>query len=127
MRQEHEFHFSAAVIAKAATEEAQYHREREAYWRSEYETSIQRVKETAGVKFIEREVTGGKRIDIVVDYGDPAAYSRMQESFNKIESHMGAAERYESDARVYGTQSRSYTLSPEDVHYFHLGGEPRSE
>jgi hypothetical protein len=50
----------------------------------------------------------------------------MQEAFVKIQSHVKAAEQYESDARVYGTQDEfPYHLSSEDVHYFRMGGETR--
>lgn len=73
-------------------------------------------------------MTGGKRADVVVDHGDPSAYKRMQEAFEKIGNHREAAERYETDARIYETQrDRTYELSADDVHYFRLAGEPRPE
>jgi hypothetical protein len=73
-------------------------------------------------------VTGGERIDVAVDYGDPTDYRRMQEAFEKWQEHSIQAERYRSDAEVYGTQNgRVYELDTADVHYFRLHGGPRED
>jgi hypothetical protein len=125
MREKHTFKFRAKVIADAAQEEASYHREREGYWRIEYEESWAKVKQTAHIEFRESQHTNGSHMEAYVDYGDPMAILRANEAKSKIESHRQAAERYETDARVYGTQQDTYELSTDDVHYFRLGGEPR--
>lgn len=125
-RDKHEFQFTADWIAKAAFGEAEYHRDRESYWKAEYASAVSRVKETAGVEVRTFPVTGGERADVVVNYGDPAAYKRMGEAFDKQQQHRVAAERYETEGRIYGTQGqRTYELSPDDVHYFRLGNEAR--
>lgn len=127
-RQEHRFQFSASVIAQAAEAEATYHEVRYNWWAEEYRAAVERVKATASVEIRTYAVTGGERADVVVNYGDPAAYKRMGEAFQKIQEHRQAAERYRSDARIYATQGdRTYELDTVDVYYFRLGGEARPE
>jgi hypothetical protein len=127
-REKHEFQFPADAIATAAEQEAAYHRNREIYWRKEYTESVKLVRKTASVEVREYDITGGKRADVTVHYGDPAVYNRMGEAFEKADSHRRDAERYETETRIYGTQDgRMYELSADDVHYFRLGGEARPE
>lgn len=127
-REEHTFQFTGARIALAAKEKRRYHEERRAYWNTEFDVSLATVKATCGVKISEVAVTGGKRVDVHVDYGDIGAYKRMNEACDKIQQHRIAAERYASDARLYETQgNRAYELSPTDVHYFGLNGAPGDE
>ena len=127
-RDKHEFQFTATAIAGAAAREAEYHRAREEYWRNEYRKATETVKATASVEVKTYPVTGGERADVVVNYGDPSAYKRMTEGFQKAGAHRQDAERYETEARIYGTQGdRVYELSGTDVHYFRLGGEERPE
>lgn len=136
-RSEHRFQFSASQIAAAAKQEAEYHEARVKFWQAEYASAVQTVRATAGVEIKEVAVTGGMRADVVVHYGDPSAYRRMQEAFGKIQDHRVAAERYRTDERVYGSQvggaearvmrDPAYELDTDDVHYFRLGGDPRPE
>lgn len=125
-RQEHRFQFPATVIAQAADTEAKYHEVRHNWWTEEYRAAVARVKATASVEIKTFLVTGGERADVVVNYGDPAAYKRMGEAFQKIQEHRQAAGRYRSDAHIYNTQGeRTYELDADDVAYFRLGGEAR--
>lgn len=127
-RTEHRFQYSAELIARAALAEAEYHQDRLGFWQHEYTAAAERVRATAGIALRAFQVTGGERIDVVVDYGDPAAYKRMQEAWAKMVEHRHAEERYHSDAAVYQTQAdRAYELDLEDVRYFRLGGEARPE
>jgi len=127
-RSEHTFLFSAADISKAAKDEAEYHESRVAYWQEEYDKAVAIVEVTAGARVDRRPVTGGYEVDVVVDYGDPAAYQQMRRSFQKINSHREEAETFRTDERVYGSQdSRMYELDSADVHHFRLGGEPRED
>jgi 2-iminoacetate synthase ThiH len=128
MREKHLFELPADKIAAGAKAEAEYHRKREAYWKEEYAASLEIVKNTASLEVKEVSVTGGVRAQVSVKYGDPAAYSRMDEAFGKIARHREAAERFETDAKTYGTQGgRMYELDTADVHYYRLGGGPREE
>lgn len=126
MRKDHTFKFPASVIAKAAKDEAAYHKERVRFWKAELSRSMKIVKKTANIKWKESIVTGGVHWDGYISYGDQAAYNRANEATNKISSHLQMQSRFETDARVYGTQEdHEYELSTDDVHYFRLGGEPR--
>lgn len=71
---------------------------------------------------------GGTRMDVVVNYGDPAAYQRMNEASSKIARHREDAQRFLSDAQVYSSQGEMhYSLDTDDVHHFRLSGKPREE
>jgi len=127
-RKDHLFQFAAGEIARAAQQEADHHEGRRLWWSAEYERAVAIVQATAGVKIIRQQVTGGERVDVAVDYGDPIAYRRMQEAFEKIQAHRKAAEAYRSDAVVYGTQGdRVYEVGTEDVAYFRLAAQPRED
>jgi hypothetical protein len=125
-RTKHLFRFTAAQIASAAKAEAVYHQERLAFWTKELNASTERVKATAGVSVKLVEITGGWRPDVVVDYGDPAAYQRMQEAARKIQQHDTAMVRFISDGELYATQgSRDYDLDADDVAHFRFNGRTR--
>ena len=127
-RAEHRFQFNANMIALAAKAEAEYHWGRMTFWSDAYGKAITEVQATARVEFKEYEVTGGTRMDAVVNYGDPAAWKRAQEAWSKMHEHRLAAERLRTDAALYGSQGeRVYELNSDDVHYFRLAGETRVE
>src|SRR5438445_1608752 len=110
-RDSHMFEFEADKIAKAADAEAVYHNNRLVVWKERAEAAIKIVEQTIGAKVIERPVTGGIQHDVVVDYGDPEAWKEYQLATNKIHTHQEAADRYTTDARLYGTQgTRIYKL-----------------
>lgn len=127
-RTKHIFEFSAKKIAEAASGEAAYHADRADFWMAEYTKAVAILKKTAKVEFRHYAVTGGERVDLAVDYGDVASYSRMQEAWGKIQSHRQAAERFRMDAVTYGSQGeRPYTLDASDVLYYRLGGGSRED
>jgi len=121
MRNEHKFQFTASMIASAAEAKAEYHKSRAEKWLDDYEYNVKRIKETASVKIVESPVTNGTRADVVVDYGDPYAYARMQEAWSKMNSHRDKQASFENDAVVYGTQGEHvYELSMSDVLHYGL-------
>lgn len=127
-RNTHLFQFTAQNISQAAMELAVYHREREEYWQKEFDTSLGRVTETAGVKVEKFAVTGGWRAEVMVNYGDPAAYHRMNEAACKIQEHSKLYDHYRREANLYATQGvRNYDLDPDDVQFFRLNGAPRED
>ncbi len=129
MRDKHSFRFTAGQITAAAKAEAEYHHGRAEHWRQVFDQATARIKDTASIEFQEYPVTGGKRFQAVVKYGDPGAYEKMNTAGGKIDSHRQAADRFATEARVYGSQhaDREYELDTADVHYFRLGGNPREE
>lgn len=125
-RAKHLFEFKATDIAKAAREESRYHTERLLFWQKELAEATEIVEKTAKVTVKRQEHTGGWSPVVAVDYGDPAAYQRMQQAAQKIQSHRAAADRFESDGTLYGTQGdRYYELDAEDVAHFRLNGRER--
>ena len=129
MRDKHTFNFYAEEIEKAATAEAKYHRERAEHWKQQQAEATARVKATATIKIEEVGVTNGSRLHVGVEYGDKAAYQLLDLAYQKVQAHIAAAERFETDARVYGSQDATsvYELDTADVHYFRLGGQPRED
>ena len=127
-RSEHTFQFNAEAIAAAARAEAEYHEERAKFWEEEQRKAEEEVLANAKVVVRRMPVTMGERIDVSVDYGNPAAYTRLQESFVKLVKHREAAERFRSDQQVYATQDdRMYELDTDDVHHFRLHGGRRED
>lgn len=127
-RLEHTFNFSAEIIAQAAREEAAYHKLRSAHWRERQQMALQTVETTIGAKIIQRPVTGGTEVDVIVDYGDPEAWREYQLSTRKVVEHEDAAEGFDVDGRTYGSQQgRMYDLDVGDVQHFRLGGESRPD
>jgi hypothetical protein len=130
-RSNHKFQFKASQIAKAAQAEAEYHEERLAHWREREDAARAKVEDTATVRISKHEVTGGNQYNANVDFGDREAWQELLLASEKVQSHGREAERFRSDANVYGTQydggdrDRVYELDSDDVHHFRLGGEPR--
>lgn len=128
-RTRHKFTFEAEEIARSARDEADYHRDRLAHWTQRAEQALTRVRETIGAKVVTHAVTGGDEMaSIDVDYGDRSAWDEYQLAVVKTRAHRQAADRYETEARIYGTQvERTYELDTDDVDHFRLGGQARDE
>ena len=127
-RNEHTFQFKAIEIAEAAEKQAVHHEQRLKYWEKEYDGAVRIVQNTIGAKLVKQRLTRGYRVEVVVNYGDPSAYSRLQEAFRKIETHRESAEQFRSDQQVYKTQGeRLYQLALDDVQYYHLDGRVQEE
>lgn len=128
-RIDHTFEFKAGDIAAAARERVNHHRERLLYWEAELDRSIATVKETASIVVREFDVTGGKRVDLAIDFGDGAARRRMEEAQRKIEQHRADAERFEAEALLYGSQDRArrYELDADDVRALRLLEPPATQ
>jgi hypothetical protein len=127
-RDEHTFEFKAIEISEAAEKQAVYHEQRLKYWEKEYDSAVRIVNNTIGAKLVKQRLTRGYRVEVVVNYGDPSAYSRLQEAFRKIETHRKSAEEFRSDQQVYSTQGeRFYELALDDVQYYHLDGRVQEE
>jgi hypothetical protein len=123
-RHEHLFQFTGAIIAAAAQAEYAYHKDRLQYWNIAMGLAIESAK-NAGLKVEEYAVTGGKRVQMVVD---PSIQGRLNECGAKIDKHRTAADHFQIEASTYVTQSeRSYELQPDDVIYFRLAGNPRED
>jgi hypothetical protein len=123
-RTEHTFQFTGKQISEAAAAEYDYHAGRVAWWKAEQEKAIEKAK-GAGVEIRESDVTGGKRVDVILD---PSVQSRLSQCASKINEHRGAADSFQIQAATYGSQpERSYELHADDVIYFRLAGGARPD
>jgi len=121
-RHEHQFQFTGKQISAAAWCEYTYHDGRLTYWKEAQELAIKKAKD-AGVDIREYDVTGGKRVEMVID---PTLTTRLNECASKVQSHRAAADKFKIEAECYGTQEgRVYELHPDDVVYFRLAGGSR--
>lgn len=123
-RSKHLFVFTARQIANAASARAVYHAARADEWRIEQGRAADAALAAASIKVKSFAVTGGERVELVVDYGDAASEARrMSEAFEKWQGHQHQADEYRSDAVVYGSQpnDREYELDPDDVYHYGLG------
>jgi histidinol-phosphate/aromatic aminotransferase/cobyric acid decarboxylase-like protein len=117
LRNEWEFDYPAADVAKGARQKADYHQERVDWWTSERERVVAELRES-GLEITEYEVTGGQRHDVQFD---PKLTKRLSEAQSKIGSHARERDRYAMFARVLAAQDgRPLKLHPEDVDYFGL-------
>jgi hypothetical protein len=124
MKDKHTFQFSAHAIAEAAQRMADYHSQRLAYWEEEYQKSLHDAMNSAKVTYTVNPHTGGHHTEITALY-DLGAGRRMREAEDKVAAHFAAREKYKVDAALYETQHMTmYELGVDDVHYFHLAGEP---
>lgn len=123
-RATHLFQFTGKGIGEAAAAEAEYHKGRVAWWKTEQDKAIVLAK-AAGVEVREHDVTGGENVQVVID---PTVQSRLNECASKISSHRRLADDFTIQAACYATQSAVfYDLDPDDVNYFRLAGGPREE
>lgn len=120
----HLFTFTAAAIATAAATKANHHQMRLAFWQAEQVAAEATVRATASVDVRRVAVSGGEQVQVVVNYGDPGAYSRLQEAFGKWQQHRKDADRFAAEERVYRSQpfAREYQLTSADVAYFGFDG-----
>lgn len=124
-RGEHTFQFPGKAISESALAMAQYHERRIEWWKNEQQQAIETAK-AKGVEVRELPVTGGTRVDVVID---PSVQMRLNECASKINQHQAAADRFNIEALAYGTQpDRVYELQPDDVVYFRMvGGVPTEQ
>ena len=124
-RNEHLFQFTAKAISEAPATEAQYHQTRLDWWKIEQGKTTAKAQE-AGIEVREFDVTGGKKVEVVIDH---TITMRLSECASKIDNHRRWADRFRIEADAYGTQppGREYDLDPDDVVYFRLAGGARGD
>ena len=128
-RSKHTFQFTAKQISDSAAAEEEYHDRRVSHWAEREQAAYAKVKETASVEITQHEVTGGQQYHAAVRYGDPEAWAELQLASGKVQSHRRAAERFHSDAALYGSQTDGYIyqLDADDVAHFRLAGQTRED
>jgi len=117
LRNELWFSYAGGVLASACADQVTYHEERLEFWEAEQGQAEARLRES-GVEFRVRPVTGGERLDAVVD---PQRQARLNECYAKVEQHRRQVEDFQRWQRSFETNSEAaFELDAEDVAYFGL-------
>lgn len=128
----HLFQFTGRQIADACTAEVAYRKERIAYWQSQQDEVLDKVKHmdtSATIEVKEWEHSSGREIQIIAvltEIQDMNAV--LSRASTKLNEHRKAVIEFELKGAAYATQpSRAYELDPSDVAYFKLNGATRSD
>lgn len=117
LRDKLQFDYTGETLAAACEKKRDHHEKREAFWASELETAKEAFK-GAGVEFREYPVTGGSRLEAVMD---PDRQRRLNECQARVAEHHGKREEYDRWARGFrANDSTHFALDPDDIAYFGL-------
>lgn len=118
-RQQWTFEYSAQTVCEAASCKVVYHRERADFWRGELATAEAELREH-GIEFREYDVTGGRRLDPVLD---PQRQQRVQECRHKLAEHERNIEEYEAyRLALKDNLGATVRLDVDDIKFFDIGG-----
>lgn len=112
------FTYEANVLMDSAKQQADYHRERHQFWNRE-ESAAEADLKAKGLTLRDFAVTGGARIEAVVDQ---SIGNRYYEAKRKREDHEHRLAEYERWMRALAgvTTRTELTLDIEDVAFFGL-------
>ena len=117
LRDKLQFDYAGETLAVACEKKRDHHESRQAFWAAELVTAKEAFK-GAGVEFREYPVTGGTRMDAVID---PARQARLNECQGKVAEHQKKREEYDRWARGFRANADShFVLDPDDIAYFGL-------
>ena len=117
LRDKLQFDYAGQVLAEACERRRDHHAQRREFWEAELETAKAAFR-GAGVEFREYPVTGGTRLDAVID---PPKQARLNECQGKVAEHRGKAEEYDRWARGFRANAECrFALDPDDIAYFGL-------
>jgi hypothetical protein len=111
------FEYSAEEVLKGARTKLHHHRERSAYWESERALYEMQMKEK-GITFRDYEVTGGHRVEAVVN---DELGNRYAEARTKLSHHREKVDEYELWCRALEPLGmKTLELMVSDIRYFGL-------
>jgi hypothetical protein len=117
LRSKLEFDYTGQAVAGACEKKRDHHQARLDFWQAELAAAKDAFR-TAAVEIGEYPVTGGTRLQAVID---PAKQQRMDECHRKVEEHRGKIEEYDRWHRGFTANSDShFALDPDDIAYFGL-------
>lgn len=117
MRNDWTFNYPASEVATGAREKYAHHRERIAWWLDQQEAAERELR-SKGVEFRDRDVTGGKRVEAVID---PELSRRLEECRQKVAHHERLADEYGAYLAVCEANfAVMLELSVSDVRWFGL-------
>ena len=117
LRHEWKFSFTGQDLYSAADEKAVYHETRLEFWTAEFVMAEEKVKST-GVDVREYPVTGGNRLELVID---PTLQARYEECHKKLQMHEMMADEFDRYARAFELNVDAlFDLDADDIRYFGL-------
>lgn len=117
LRTSWKFQYRGSALYRASQKLATYHQERRHFWENELTIAEDDLR-TTGVDFREQQVTGGTRIDLVID---PPKQARVQECRNKVEEHKKLEEEFDTYARAFQLNPDvNLELDVSDMRFFEL-------
>ncbi|MEE8503970.1 MAG: hypothetical protein V3T26_05925 [candidate division NC10 bacterium] len=122
-RSQWKFRFAAALVAEAAQNRADHHRDRRKWWEDELEKTDKQLRET-GVEFRSHEVTGGQRLDLAVD---PTLKNRYEEGRFKVQAHTEKWEEFERWTFALETAAEDVVVLELDIDDIAFFGIERDE
>ena len=116
-RREWKFAYPADRLRRAAAEKKAYHQERHRFWTKELKKAENEVR-NHGIDFRDYQVTGGSRLEAVID---PSLAKRYSESRRKLEKHQDRIDEYDRFERAFAKHlDDSYELDIDDMTFFGL-------
>ena len=117
LRREWKFQYPCSQLQEAAHKKNKYHAERLKWWQAQQNSVMDEVR-AKGLEVRERQVTGGKRGEIVID---PTYQRRLDECCSKTEEHQELTVEYTTWERVFELNpSVTVELDAEDIQFFGL-------
>jgi hypothetical protein len=117
LRDKIQFGYAGKALAEACERKRDHHQARAQWWGEQLDQAKDAFREGA-VEVREQPVTGGTRLDAVVD---PEKRARLNECEGKVSSHHRMAEEYDRWACGFRNNlAGEFTVDAEDIAYFGL-------
>ena len=116
-RSEWTFTYQAPRLMEASKARKEYHEKRLEFWTREKKKAEKEVRDH-GIDFRDYPVTGGSRLEAVID---PSLAKRYTESERKLKKHKAGIEEYDRFERAFAKHSSEvYQLDIDDMAFFGL-------
>jgi hypothetical protein len=111
------FQYGAEVLGEAAKARQQHHEARLLFWETTKAVAETELRDS-GISLRDYEVSGGKRIEAVVD---PSLSNRYSEATERVDSHYFKLGEYDRYIRAFAASgSKVFELTIDDMNYFGL-------
>lgn len=111
------FQYGADVLGEAAKEKREHHEARLLFWETTKAIAEAELRET-GISLKDYEVSGGKRIEAIVDQ---SISNRYNEATERVSSHQFRMDEYARYIRAFAASgSKVFELTVDDMNFFGL-------